>query len=166
MIFMGIGDEGANGIDGQILATQELGWKHVEPRGVEVPGFAKANFDVFVGSESFLLANMRQGGIGTISATANVNPAAIHKLYTRFVAERDGKLTASPTELEQLQIGLNVAREVFAKTNNMVAALKQAIATGDVHPRRLVTRLTSPLMLFMHAASGTSTFFQASSSAM
>ena len=40
---MGIGDEAANSIDGQILATQELGWKLLEPRGVEVPGFAKAN---------------------------------------------------------------------------------------------------------------------------
>src|SRR5882757_11153478 len=39
-------------------------------------------FDMFVGSESFLLANMRNGGAGTISATANVNPAAIHELYT------------------------------------------------------------------------------------
>src|ERR1700736_6266816 len=39
--------------------------------------FAKSGFDVFVGSESFLLANMRNGGAGTISATANVNPAAI-----------------------------------------------------------------------------------------
>lgn len=44
--------------------------------------FAKSGFDVFVGSESFLLANMKNGGVGTISATANVNPAAIHKLYT------------------------------------------------------------------------------------
>ena len=42
------------------------------------------SFDVFVGSESFLLANMRNGGVGTISATANVNPAAIHKLYTEL----------------------------------------------------------------------------------
>lgn len=41
---MGIGDEAANGIDGQIQAAQELGWKYLEPRGVEVPGFAKANF--------------------------------------------------------------------------------------------------------------------------
>src|SRR6266478_5382707 len=41
----------------------------------------ESSFDVFVGSESFLLANMRNGGVGTISATANVNPAAIHKLY-------------------------------------------------------------------------------------
>jgi len=40
-----------------------------------------SDFDVFVGSESFLLANMRNGGAGTISATANVNPAAINALY-------------------------------------------------------------------------------------
>src|SRR5206468_8116856 len=43
--------------------------------------FSKFGFDVLVGSESFLLANMRNGGAGTISATANVNPAAIHELY-------------------------------------------------------------------------------------
>lgn len=85
-------------------------------------------FDVFVGSESFLLANMRNGGAGTISATANVNPAAIHKLYARCVADRDGKLTASPTELEQLQGSLNVVRDVFGKKHLMIAALKQGIA--------------------------------------
>src|SRR6476660_1638021 len=44
---------------------------------------ARTGFDVFVGSESFLLANMRNGGAGTISATANVNPAAIHELYQK-----------------------------------------------------------------------------------
>src|SRR5216117_3282794 len=44
MILTGIGDEGAHTIDGQIRATQELGWTQLEPRGVEVPGFAKANF--------------------------------------------------------------------------------------------------------------------------
>jgi 4-hydroxy-tetrahydrodipicolinate synthase len=43
--------------------------------------FGRHGFDVFVGSESFLLANMRNGGAGTISATANVNPAAIDALY-------------------------------------------------------------------------------------
>jgi sugar phosphate isomerase/epimerase len=44
MILTGIGDEAAADIDGQILATQELGWQHLEMRGVEVPGFPKANF--------------------------------------------------------------------------------------------------------------------------
>jgi len=42
--LMGIGDEAANSIDGQLAATAELGWNHIEMRGVEVPGFAKANF--------------------------------------------------------------------------------------------------------------------------
>jgi 4-hydroxy-tetrahydrodipicolinate synthase len=49
--------------------------------------FARTGFGVFVGSECFLLANMRHGGVGTISATANVNPAAIHKLYAEWVLE-------------------------------------------------------------------------------
>ena len=39
------------------------------------------DFRVFAGSESFLLQNMRAGGVGCISATANINPAAIHQLY-------------------------------------------------------------------------------------
>jgi len=45
------------------------------------------NFRVFVGSESFLLANMRNGGAGCISATANVNPAAIDHLYQHWQAD-------------------------------------------------------------------------------
>ncbi len=53
-------------------------------------------FDVFVGSESFLLANMRNGGVGTISATANVNPAAIHKLYSRLGPNRTGDTMREP----------------------------------------------------------------------
>ncbi len=44
MKFMGIGDEGANSLEGQIQATRELNWQHIEMRGVEVPGFSKANF--------------------------------------------------------------------------------------------------------------------------
>jgi len=44
MIITGIGDEAASGIDGQIKAHQTLGWKTIEMRGVEVPGFPKGNF--------------------------------------------------------------------------------------------------------------------------
>jgi sugar phosphate isomerase/epimerase len=44
MILTGIGDEAGNTIDAQIAATKELGWQHLEMRGVEVPGFPKANF--------------------------------------------------------------------------------------------------------------------------
>src|SRR5216117_131711 len=86
--------------------------------------FAKDAFDVFVGSESFLLANMRNGGAGTISATANVNPAAIHELYTVASA------VSADVDLEARQARLNVVREVFSsrKFPSMIAALKQAIA--------------------------------------
>ena len=41
---MGIGDEAANTIDGQIYAVRELGWKYIEMRAVQVPGSPKANF--------------------------------------------------------------------------------------------------------------------------
>jgi 4-hydroxy-tetrahydrodipicolinate synthase len=97
----------------------------------------ETSFDVFVGSESFLLANMRNGGVGTISAIANVNPAAIHELYAQLDPLRRrtlhhpvGKLAASPTGLQQQQARLNVVREVFSsrKFPSMIAALKQAIA--------------------------------------
>src|SRR5438309_696114 len=86
--------------------------------------FARDGFDVFVGSESFLLANMRNGGVGTISATANVNPAAIHKLYTQWNTADDAD------HPDQQQAKLNVVREVFSsrKFPSMIAALKQAIA--------------------------------------
>ncbi len=43
--------------------------------------FAREAFDVFVGSERFLLAGLRGGGAGCITATANVNAAAIDRLY-------------------------------------------------------------------------------------
>ena len=86
--------------------------------------FAKSGFDVFVGSESFLLANMRNGGVGTISATANVNPAAIHKLYKQWNTADDAD------HADQQQSKLNVVRQVFSsrKFPSMITALKQAIA--------------------------------------
>src|SRR5882724_11873587 len=104
---------------------------------------AARTFDVFVGSESFLLANMRNGGAGTISATANVNPAAIHELYAEYnrqncsgvcVKRRANRkalgTSASTTDLTTLQARLNMVREVFARKSwpSMIAALKQAIA--------------------------------------
>jgi len=46
--------------------------------------FANTAFDVFAGSEVFLLSNMRHGGVGCISATANVNPAAIHRVFENW----------------------------------------------------------------------------------
>ena len=100
-------------------------------------GRAVSGFDVFVGSESFLLANMRNGGVGTISATANVNPAAIHKLYRQWNTAGDA---------DQQQSKLNVVREVFSsrKFPSMIAALKQAIAIYRNDPEWI--RMRPPLV--------------------
>jgi 4-hydroxy-tetrahydrodipicolinate synthase len=87
----------------------------------------EGSFDVFVGSETFLLANMRNGGVGTISAMANVNPAAIHELYKQWNTADDA---------DQQQAKLNVVREVFSsrKFPSMIAAMKQAIAMCGYDP--------------------------------
>lgn len=42
------------------------------------------DFRVFVGSENFLLDNMRHGGAGCISATVNVRPAPVLDLYRNW----------------------------------------------------------------------------------
>ena len=41
MELMGIADEGAVSIDGQIAVTQQLGWKWIEMRAVQLEGFEK-----------------------------------------------------------------------------------------------------------------------------
>src|SRR5207248_8827652 len=104
---------------------------------------AARTFDVFVGSETFMLANMRNGGAGTISATANVNPAAIYELYAECFRSQTSDIghqksqsvavasaTSTDRDLEELQARLNVVREVFSSRQfpSMIAALKQAIA--------------------------------------
>ena len=123
---------------------------------VETARPARTAFDLFVGSESFLLANMRNGGAGTISATANVNPAAIHELYQKCSGVRRGerrgdrKAVASAVsadlDLEALQARINVVREVFSnkKFPSMIAALKQAIAMYTNDPEW--TRVRPPLI--------------------
>jgi 4-hydroxy-tetrahydrodipicolinate synthase len=97
---------------------------------VFLDAFAQSGFDVFVGSESFLLANMRNGGVGTISATANVNPAAIHKLYAEWKnADADEQLAR-----------LNVIRDAFGKKYPLISALKQGIAINANDPAWARTR--------------------------
>ena len=79
--------------------------------------FAAAGFDVFPGAETFLLAGMRNGGAGCISATANTNPAAIARLYDTW---READADAQQKRLDDI-------RGTFAKYP-MIPALKGAIA--------------------------------------
>src|ERR1044071_5321203 len=65
MILTGIGDEGANTIDGQIRVTRELGWNYLESRGVEVPGFTKANFhDIPDAAFDLAVNKLESAGVG------------------------------------------------------------------------------------------------------
>jgi 4-hydroxy-tetrahydrodipicolinate synthase len=79
--------------------------------------FSKSGFDVFVGSETFLLANMRNGGKGAISATANVNPAKIAALYREWTS----------SDADAMQGRLDAVRKIFGKYP-MIAAMKRAVA--------------------------------------
>ncbi len=65
MTLMGIGDEGANTIDGQIQTTKELGWKFTEMRNVELPGFKKDNLHN-IPDEAFAIVErkLKDAGIG------------------------------------------------------------------------------------------------------
>ncbi len=79
--------------------------------------FATSGFDVFAGSETFLLANMRGGGKGCISATANVNPGPIARLHG----------TWQEADADAQQARLDEIRGTFQKFP-MIPALKAAIA--------------------------------------
>ncbi len=66
---------------------------------------------------------MRSGGKGCISATANVNPAAIHKLYANWQS----------ADADAMQAGLNRVRGLFQKYP-MIPALKSAVAHWSGFP--------------------------------
>jgi 4-hydroxy-tetrahydrodipicolinate synthase len=79
--------------------------------------FQPQGFDVFAGSENFLLANMRGGGAGCITATGNVNPSAIVQLYRTW---RQDDADAQQKKLDE-------QRAAFAQFP-MIPAMKAAIA--------------------------------------
>jgi 4-hydroxy-tetrahydrodipicolinate synthase len=85
--------------------------------------FAARGFDVFAGSERFLLDNLRGGGVGCITATANVNPAAIARLA------RDWR----GPDADALQAGLNAVRGAVEKVP-VIAGLKEIVAHHAADP--------------------------------
>lgn len=78
---------------------------------------AATGFRVYAGSETFLLRTLRGGGAGCISATANVNPAAIAHLAAHW----------QDANADALQANLDIVRAVFAKYP-MIPAMKAACA--------------------------------------
>jgi len=84
-----------------------------------IEAFAARGFEVYAGSETFLLQTLRAGGAGCISATANVNGAAI---AASAAAWRE-------PGADDRQAALDRVRAAFQK-RPMIAAMKAAIATG------------------------------------
>ena len=89
-------------------------WAHTS---ATLAQFQPHGFDVFAGSENFLLATMRGGGAGCITATGNVNPSAIVKLYQ----------TWQQADADEQQMKLDEQRAAFARFP-MIPAMKSAIA--------------------------------------
>ena len=79
--------------------------------------FASRGFEVFAGSESFLLQTLRAGGAGCISATANVNPRAIAQLGRTWHTD----------DADEQQAALVRIRKIFERFP-VIAALKAATA--------------------------------------
>ena len=83
-----------------------------------IDAFGKRGFDVFAGSEVFLLRTMRAGGAGCITAGANVNPHDIDKVYRNW---------QSP-DADALQASIDKVRQILQSQVSMIPALKATIA--------------------------------------
>lgn len=92
--------------------------------------FASQGFEVFAGSEVFLLRNMRAGGVGCITAGANVNPHGIDRVYRGW----------KTPEAEALQAAIDAVRKILQSQVSMIPALKAAIAHYAADPDWMTVR--------------------------
>ena len=91
--------------------------------------FQPLGFDVFAGSETFLLATLRGGGAGCITATGNVNPRRIADLARSW---RDPDAAAQQAALDKVRAVL--------QRYPMIPALKAAIAHHTADPAWMTVR--------------------------
>ena len=72
-------------------------WDNTQAVIDNVPGFT-----VFPGSEPFLLQALRAGGAGCITASGNVNPTDIRKVYDNWQTPEADALQARITEIRKI----------------------------------------------------------------
>ena len=75
-------------------------------------------FEVFVGSEKFLLANLREGGAGCITATANVNAAAIARAFRERTDERQREIDTVRSLFERFPLIASLKEEIARRTGD------------------------------------------------
>jgi 4-hydroxy-tetrahydrodipicolinate synthase len=98
-------------------------WNYSAELLKEFPGFG-----VFAGTEQYLLANLRAGGVGTISASTNVTAPLAQPVFARW----------REAEADRLQAELTSIRLLF-QNYPLQAVLKEMVAmrTGDPNWRIL-----------------------------
>ena len=77
-------------------------WPHTKSM---IDAFAKDGFDVFSGNEKPLIENIKAGGAGCISATANINPGKIAETYKKYATPEGKKLQAWINEVRGVMQG-------------------------------------------------------------
>jgi 4-hydroxy-tetrahydrodipicolinate synthase len=82
-----------------------------------IDAFAGGGFDVFPASEVFLSRSLPIGGAGCISATINMNPAAIRRVYDAW----------NTPEGPELQAKVDVVRRIF-ESAPMIPAMKHVVS--------------------------------------
>ena len=95
-----------------------------------IDAFGKQGFDVFAGSEVFLLRNMQAGGAGCITAGANVNPHGIERVYRAW----------QTPQAADLQAAADKVRQILQSQVSMIPALKACIAHYARDPEWLTVR--------------------------
>jgi 4-hydroxy-tetrahydrodipicolinate synthase len=95
-------------------------WPHTRSM---IDAFARDGFDVFSGNEKPLVDNVKSGGAGCISATANINPGAIAETFRNV---------ATP-QADALQKKINDVRGVM-QGYVMIPAMKYVIAHYGADP--------------------------------
>lgn len=95
-----------------------------------IDAFGSQGFDVFAGSEVFLLRNMQAGGAGCITAGANVNPHGIDRVYRAW----------QRPEAADLQAAADRVRQILQSQVSMIPALKACIAHYARDPEWLTVR--------------------------
>jgi 4-hydroxy-tetrahydrodipicolinate synthase len=91
--------------------------------------FKDRGFDVFPGSEVFLLDGLRAGGKGCITATGNVNPGPISEVFKRW----------RTADADKLQAGITATRKIMQKVP-MIPALKAVTAHFANDPQWRIVR--------------------------
>jgi 4-hydroxy-tetrahydrodipicolinate synthase len=86
---------------------------------------------MYVGSESFLLDNLRAGGVGCISASANVQPSGLRRIFDHWQSGDADALQASATAI---RLALEKPGPLLPATKAMVAEIHRESAWTSPRP--------------------------------